>query len=105
MFGPQVFPKKNCNIYIFQNGTNHAILTLIATANFQPVFFLLLIQWELCLYCEGLLSVYVQVMEKYYFCTKCAQYVPKIEGVYLQSWLLLHIAWTFLHWGPNPESV
>ena len=39
MFGPQLFPKKTCNIYVFQNCADHVTLTLIANANFQPVFF------------------------------------------------------------------
>lgn len=107
MFGPQLFPKKNCNIHLFQTCTDRAILTLIVIANFQPFFFFSLLNSVRALPVLGGTgpSVYVQVMEKYYFCTKWAQYVPKLEGLYLQSWLLLHIAWIFLHWGPNLESI
>lgn len=41
MFGPQPFPRGNCNTYVFQTCTDHALLTVTEIASFQPVFFLL----------------------------------------------------------------
>lgn len=70
MFGPQLFSKEKLQHLQISNHADPAVVTSIAIPNLQPDFPLLSSAGALPVLCRTGPSVYIQVMEKYYFCTK-----------------------------------
>lgn len=82
-FGPRAFPKGNCNTYMSQTCTDHALLTFTAIiASFQSVFFFL-IQWELCLYCARLTICLCPGYGKILFLYPVSSICPQDRGTVL----------------------
>lgn len=93
------FSKEKLQYLHISNHTDPAVVTSIAVPNLQPDFPLLSSAGAFAVLCRTGPSVYIQAMEKYYFCTKWDQCVPSVgDCIYSPN----HCHFSSL--GPNPES-